>query len=268
LFLAQEHLSPLEGEDYHSHAIFIYALSVLLHGVVFVWQVVGVLRATESHFATHGSQATVWGAQLSTLLLFWLTASYALDSWQMTLPIPQELHPLARMEREHANRYQLSTDPSSTQLLVVGRIEPGITRQVEKLLAESTAIEQVILESDGGNIYEARGLAKLFQQHRLATHVDTTCASACTSAFIGGAPRSMAADARLGFHQYRVAVDYTIIVTDTASEQQRDQQLFTRAGVSRRFVDHMFSRSADSMWWPSATELQEAGVVDVVAGIR
>ena len=122
-------------------------------------------------------------------------------------------------------------------------------------------IELVNLNSVGGNIYEARGLAKLFRTRKLDTHNMHVCASACTTAFVGGLHRSIAPDAKFGFHQYRVDAEYSVIVTDVQKEQDRDAALFLDAGVSKAFVRVMYDQVPQDMWWPTAQELLHAGFI-------
>ena len=119
----------------------------------------------------------------------------------------------------------------------------------------------MVLESEGGNIYEARGLAKLIREAKLSTHVETFCSSACTITFIGGIERTLANGAGLGFHQYRVDADYMVAFTDPLAEQAKDRALFAEAGVSEAFLERMFREDADGMWFPSVAELLAANVI-------
>ena len=87
--------------------------------------------------------------------------------------------------------------------------------------------------------------------------------SACTLAFIGGAERSMASSARLGFHQYRVDANYMVAFSDPEAEQARDKDLFAAAGVSEDFSREMYNKSASDMWFPTHRELLTSGVLSV-----
>ena len=264
VFMLQNALAPAEGSDYSEMRWPLFALVFAAHGVLLAWQVVGVIRAAERHFASHGNMALVWGAQLGAVLMFVMSAVYALGAVQMSFVSPAEPDTLAQMEAEHANKYRISISDNAQWVHIDGNIELGITRAFRTLLAEQAEISTVVLESPGGNIYEGRGLARLFADQGLNTHVEGTCASACTIAFAGGHKRSATLDARLGFHQYRVDANYAIIATDASREQLRDTELFLRAGVDPQFVAQAFSHPATSMWWPSMDELLSARFIDSV----
>lgn len=262
----QQWLRPQDGFDYHDRPLLIFALAITFHGIVFLWQAVGVIRAGERHLRDTGSQAANWGALLGVVAAFWLTASAGLEAYQMTLERPPEERDfLTRMERERASRYTMTVSPDGDRLTFAGTIELGASRSLANLLDGNNTIRLVVLESDGGNIYEARGLSKLLRERGLATRVETACSSACTTAFIGGARRSMGADARLGFHQYRVEEDgRQIILANPAAEQERDRALYEAAGVAPWFLERMFDTEAGGMWFPEPAQLLSARVVQEI----
>ncbi|NND92616.1 MAG: hypothetical protein HKN42_17315 [Granulosicoccus sp.] len=264
IFGAQNVLDPGDGLDYSLHALPVVSATVLVHGLLLLWQLVGVVRAAESDFATRGNLGLVWAVQLGAVLMFLLSAVYALGALQWIIESPVEEDPLARMAREHASRYQLTVSPSGTELALDGSIESGITSAVRQLLHQNPLISQVKLASPGGNVYEARGLAQLFREHQLSTRVEGICSSACTTAFAGGSHRSASPDAALGFHQYRFDASYTIIATDVQTEQQRDADLFRNSGVSDWFINSLFQRPPGDMWWPGLDDLLRANMIHEV----
>ena len=156
IFQAQNALSPAEGQDYSLHTFLVFSATLLFHGLLLIWQLVGVVRAAERDFSTRGNMAVVWAAQLGAVLMFLLSAVYALGATQWTLVTPVEADTLARMAREHASQYQLTVSPSGQQLDIEGSIESGISRAVRNLLASNPQIRQVNLTSPGGNVYEGR----------------------------------------------------------------------------------------------------------------
>ena len=262
LFLAQELLAPAEDADYHRIAIPVLILSFFVNGPLLVWQIVGVLRAGEIHLADTGSQAQVWGAQASMVFLIFLSLGYALQSWQFTRERVIRESYFITFERERRSRY--SVEVGDGVLHFAGPIELGATARVREVLADHPDVWRVILESDGGNIYEGRGLAQLFGERRLATHVEGRCSSACTIAFSGGAARSIAPGGRLGFHQYRVDAGYEVVIANPADEQARDLERFRKAGFSEAFLARVFASRPGEMWFPEVDELVAAGVVQAV----
>ena len=184
---------------YALQCFLVISTTLLFHGLLLDWQLVGVVRTAENHFAFRGNMALVWAAQPDAVLMFLLTAAYALGAIQWTHKLPVEEDVLARMAREHASQYQLPASPSGQQLIIDGSIESGITRAVRGLLRSHPPVQQVYFASPGGSIYEGRALAKRFREHQLDTRTVSICASAGTTAYAGGAMRSASIAATLGF---------------------------------------------------------------------
>ncbi len=260
VFGLQDSLGQIPDVDYSDYRNLVLFGIVAFHIVLLVWGITGVVRSAENHFAENGNMALVWGAQLGAVLLFVLTALYSLEAVQMTMATASKPgdNPLHNMAQQHANEYTLKLSDSNDVLFVDGTIELGMTRAVRALLQEPSTIHTVVLNSQGGNIYEARGLSQLFSDKSVATHVSERCASACTIAFVGGVRRTAGPGASFGFHQYRVDASYTIIVTDVTKEQRRDQQRLLSAGVDSGFVDSVFEQPSSSMWWPALAVLRDA----------
>jgi len=264
LLALQELARPAAYQDYHDWAPAVLTAVVLLHGIVFVWQATGVIRAGEAHIRQHGAIALHWGAQLGVLVAFWLTASSALQAWQMTLEVPEFESFAEEMERERSGKYLISGQPGGV-VLISGTLELGVSKRFAAALAHDPGIREVVLSSVGGNIYEARGLARIFRDNGLSTTVTDECASACTTAFIGGRERQLKSGARLGFHQYKIEADYDVLGADPRGEESKDKALFLAAGVEQSFVARMHSATPGSMWYPGAEELLDAGVVTAIA---
>lgn len=264
LFALQEYLVPAEDTDWSAYGWQFMAWAVFAHGVVLVWQFVGVLRAAEYHQQETGSIASSWGAQLALVPLFFLACIYLLGAWQQIQPVPNNEHFSVTMEKERSGLYKMNIIPSFLAIDFNGSIELGVTKKLKGILESGVPIRLVILESNGGNIYEARGMAKLIESRELQTHVDGNCSSACTSVFMAGKKRTMSDKAKIGFHQYRVDANFSIIAADPQQEQARDLAFFKRRGLSDAFLAKVFDQPSSAMWFPEAAELLEAGVVHEV----
>ena len=130
---------------------------------------------------------------------------------------------------------------------------------LQATLTAESAIHTVRIDSAGGRIPAARGLARLVREFKLDTHVDATCASACTLVFIAGRSRTLGDDAQVGFHGYRLIS--TVLTLDMTTEQTRDIAAFARKGVDPDFMAHAMAVPPDQMWFPTHQELTRAGVV-------
>lgn len=251
----------VDGERRGMPRAFVVFAVLLVHGALFVWQAVGVIRASDVYAEHSGSRATAMGAQLGIVGLLLLTLSYALAGYQTTLaPLPAETF-AERMARERAATYTLDVVDEGRELRLSGLVALGATARLRAELDARPGINRVVLDSVGGNVYEARGLARLFRERGLVTRVERVCASACAVAFIGGERREIGRHARFGLHGYRLDAAHAIIATDPESEQARDRALYANAGVEIDFVDRMFDAPSDAMWWPAPEELLRAGVV-------
>ncbi|MCB1357314.1 MAG: hypothetical protein KDK53_12705 [Maritimibacter sp.] len=243
----------------------VLAFALVFHGGLFVWQAVGVIRAAEAHARSSGAMAPVWGAEIATGLAFLWVLTYGLDAWQASLDRPDHLAIQRETERARAARYSLTPSDDGQSLVLAGSFELGVTDRLAAALAAHPGVAQIVLDSRGGNIYAARGVARLIHDRGLDTLVRGDCSSACTLAFIGGVGRRLAPGGRLGFHQYRSDVGYALLHADPGREQASDRARFEAAGVAPWFLDRMFSAPAADMWYPDRDALIAAGVVTGVA---
>jgi len=228
---------------------------------IFAWQAIGVLRAGEQHVRDLGSVTNTWGAQLGILIVFLFVLSDVWSAWLMTRPAKDLISFSDQMARERAETYTILLSDDNTTLIFSGDIALGATKSLAAILAANPQVATLSLSSSGGNIFEARGLANLAHDAKLNTQAVGVCSSACTIAFIGGVSRQLAPGARLGFHQYRIDATYDLPFANPKAEQERDQEIFRKNGVKDWFVKQMFQEHSGSIWYPSATELQRAGIV-------
>ena len=115
-----------------------------------------------------------------------------------------------------------------------------------------------MLSGPGGRIGAGVEIARMIRNRKLATRVDTECASACTIAFLGGADRSIAPRAKLGFHR----ASFPGMSEDDMFEANRDMKRFLlSAGVAPGFAQRVLDTPADSIWVPTPEELLAARVI-------
>ena len=103
---------------------------------------------------------------------------------------------------------------------------------------------------------------RLFRERKLATHVDTGCASACTIAFLGGVERSIGPKGRLGFHR----ASFPGMGDSDMYESNRGIRRFLiySARLTPEFADRVFETPANSIWVPTPQELLAGGVINRV----
>jgi len=223
---------------------------------------IGLFRAAENNFIAHGNVLKLRAVQMVGLLMILFTLVYTLELVQSVMVYKRQLSRYS--DTAITPEYVLTIDAPAQQLRITGGLDYGISKAVEALLEANPDVVSVVLGSPGGQIYEGRGLARLFIKEQLDTYVYGECSSACATAFIGGEKRTLGPQGKLGFHQYRTdrtRYKKAVLFFDPVEEQQRDRAVFQMRGVKAGFLNTMFQRNADGIWFPSQQELLRAGVV-------
>ena len=247
-------LSTLLSDQYVGKAALV--LTTILWLVLIVWQFTGCFRSASSRVSYSGSALNLYVVFFALLITVIpvlggiLGLSDQFNRAQQDVVLSTEVT---------AKPYTLTLQ-SNEVLAFTGDISFGATKELVSVLAAHPEVKTVLLESDGGVIVEARGMANTILGKGLSTHVNADCFSACTLVYIGGRERSLGSEAKLGFHQYLVDTPYFYPWIDPANEHGKDQQRFASQNVNLTFVSKMYSRDHESLWIPSHAELALAGV--------
>lgn len=253
-----------------AQAVFAACYILLAHAVILPWQIVGLWRSSRRHLEEKGDIAVVTFAQ-AAILVGLVTAAAA------TATTAQRIFGFGTggdVEISDAtSRYVLKvlaedSDvlPVNRGVLIDGRFDLGLSRDLRKLLAETSSIDTIILNSDGGRVFEARGVAKQIVERNLETYVLGHCRSACTIAFIAGVTRILGENGQLGFHSYHL--DGVAALADPLDEQKKDHAFFLQQGVQPDFIARAFATPHEDMWHPDIGRLLGSGVVDHVVEAR
>jgi hypothetical protein len=226
--------------------------------LVSIWQLVGIWRSAGRHVGRGGRKVWAILAQVSVGL-----GTAMLAAQLVTSAIPQMLE-LGRIWAGDAElaEHEIRLLPGGRELSYSGAITYGVTEEVRRALDAAPGVRVIHLDSRGGRLVEAQHLRDLIAARGLATYVGQFCASACTSAFMGGRERWLAPGAKLGFHQASTPGGLSIM---TALEVAEEKQALIRSGVSQAFAARAFDAPPTSMWYPSAQELLAARVVTGIA---
>ena len=169
-----------------------------------------------------------------------------------------------RIEPAQEQRFTLHFDQHRQQLHVTGIMEIGILPAFREMLAKHPDSIAVAFNSNGGNIYQARGLARLIMLNGLDTYVDEDCYSACTIAYVAGKSRYMSPNGRLGFHQYSMNSRMLNHRIDIKKEQARDLSFFKSRIPGGMFIDQIFSSESAELWVPKQKDLLASGVIHAI----
>ena len=245
----------IASETAVTSAVFIYFIVVKL--IIYPWQVVGVFRACDFSVKSDVSRFAAMTAQVALVLSLAAILVTTIGTYQTLQAYKQEL--IESREILPAPLYSLELIKQNTLIYLRGPFQIGITNKVEKLIEQYPEVNGIILNSDGGQIYEGRGLARLIRENKLETIALDKCLSSCTTAFVAGTTRTLGTGSRLGFHQYKT---YSVIPSiNVENEQAKDIAIFVNQGVSAEFIEKIFIQPPEGMWWPEIEELVAAGVV-------
>jgi hypothetical protein len=159
---------------------------------------------------------------------------------------------------EELNDLALSVSPDGTTLHIDGGYSMSSDQAVRRALEQNPKIREVVLAGPGGRIGAGAEIGRMIRNRKLATRVDTACASACTIAFLGGTDRSIAPSGKLGFHR----ASFPGMSADDMFEANRDMKRFLlSAGVAPDFAQRVLDTPGDSIWVPTPEELLAARVI-------
>ncbi len=162
---------------------------------------------------------------------------------------------------EALDTLEVSVSPDGTTLNVEGAYGTRSAEAVRNALEKNPSIRRVVLAGPGGRIGTAFEINRMIRNRRLATRVDTGCASACTIAFLGGTDRSISPSGRLGFHQG----SFPGMGSNDMYESNRDMRRFLVAsGVTPEFAQRVTDTPHDEIWTPTPQELLAGRVVQSV----
>ena len=255
-------------EDPVAVAVITVAFFLVFHVLVFAWQVVGVVRACDAYQSHFGASGLTLIAYVGIAGVAALTLTSAVGALLLLFQEPEGEPAYLAWERERTARYSLGPDAEDPALLrFTGSFELGVTRRLTALLEDRPEVRGIVLDSPGGHIYEARGVAALVQRYGLDTYVLGRCNSACTTVFIAGKTRTLGPAGRLGFHQHWMDADYPVYLVDEATEMQKDLAFYEAQGIAADFLERVFITPHDGLWFPSQAEMLAAGVATRIGGL-
>ena len=155
----------------------------------------------------------------------------------------------------------VSVSSDGSTLNVEGAYGTRSAETVRTALEKNPSVRRVVLAGPGGRIGTAFEINRMIRNRKLATRVDTGCASACTIAFLGGSDRSISPSGRLGFHQG----SFPGLGTNDMYESNRDMRRFlVSSGVTPEFAQRVTDTPHDEIWTPTLQELLAGRVVQHV----
>lgn len=237
----------------------------LFHLLVLGWQIRGVIKACDRYMSELGSFSTLLLVQAGMVACIFLTLFFVLGAFQSLFEDPEAMYKNRFVKSPSLlGEYTLNLNDDGTRLHMKGDFNIGLTRDLETFLKKNTAINSIVLASNGGLVAEGRAVAKLIKKFRLDTYVFDECKSACMTAYIGGVTRYLGARGKLGFHQFTLDSRQKTPYIDPEEEQKIDLAFYTEQKIDSDFLGKVFQTSHADIWFPATQELLAAGVVHKV----
>lgn len=233
----------------------ILAMTIVSYIVVYPWQIIGLWRSANR--STLQDNKNFWPVVVKLLIVFGVLAS--LVETNNERQFYEDLY-YDGFQLSEVKNYNVTHDGSTMYL--DGDFDYGISEEVKTILERNPGIDNIVLDSDGGLLFEGSELSRLILTNSLNTYTYKGCLSACTIAFISGNKRFIRQGARLGFHQYSYYREMSEIeALPLFNLQSNDANFFRKRGVNVEFTNNMYRASPDDMWYPTETELFENGLV-------
>ncbi|SVC71703.1 uncharacterized protein METZ01_LOCUS324557, partial [marine metagenome] len=231
IFVAYWTFAGPRTEDPVFLARVILTFSVAGYVLIYPWQFVGLWRSANRY--TIEKTRTFWPRVVKLLIILGVLGSLV----ELTLERQSYVdlyHHSFQLTKEH--NYDVTLEGNT--IFLDGDLDYGISEDVEKIILDNPNVDSIVLDSDGGLLYEGSELSVLILTNSLNTYTNKGCHSACTIAFISGNRRYISKGARLGFHQYSYyRKQSTIEKLASFDLQQDDANLFRKRGVSQEFID-------------------------------
>lgn len=221
------------------------AIGFSLIGIVAIWQLVGVWRASSVAKEPGRSWFTRWFARS-------ISAVTAPIGLAMVTAAPGGMAALheAATDQDEIGRQGHSVEAGEQTLQLSGFMSWGLLDQVNNAFAQNPGINTVVMNSPGGHIQVGTRLYELFRARGVDTVAEGLCGSACTIAFIGGKERILNKGARLGFHS---AAGSGQVLIEAAN--QKLISTFREFGAGDAFIDQMLATPPEDVWYPDRKQL-------------
>ncbi|WP_370228760.1 hypothetical protein [Cognatishimia sp.] len=247
-----------------------FALIIIADLFVFAYQVVRFVNAASLFYNDTGRFWTIVGASVGYVVaglvtfVLWFQAFMVVDaalSGNRSARTTTDNSPSILETRAPPKRFRMHLSLDGRVLTYDGIMSSGMMNELEPLMSQSPDLQQITLNSPGGNLYEARRFAQRVLQYGLDTHVAIECSSSCLLAFTAGANRTLGPGAQLGFHRYGLDFKQLMPYAEADVERLQDQRFFEQQQIDSRFIERYFQDDRRALWYPHKNELLDAGII-------
>jgi hypothetical protein len=258
--LQQELMALSLDDDPRWMARFALLNVVLVYGVIYPWQLVGVWRSARRYRARQLRPRWALASQVVVALSVLITGATLVFS----APTYRDIVSIGFGSDRYGTFSVSRIGDGGSLLHFEGYLGYRAAREVRAAIGEEAPVQAIVLDSPGGWIASGRGLARVIEEAGLDTYSFSGCHSACVTAFLAGRNRYLADEARLGFHQYAVPFEGLDAYSNMTVEQHRDLQYFRQQGVRPEFLARLFQAPHEDAWFPTQRELIAARAISGV----
>lgn len=229
---------------------------------LYLWQLIRYSTAAGAYLTETGRFWTVTAGGA----FFLFSAVLMLSLWAILFAGTQtsafRQGPDAEASTARPERFSLRVSDDRQSIAFSGVMVQGMMAEVEKTVSGLPTLNSFVLDSPGGDLYEARELARFIQKKGFNTHVTRECSASCLLAFMAGRTRSLGQGAQLGWHRY--GLDFTQLITfvSPAAELPKDRMFYLSHGVSSAFLDKALAEERSAIWYPTRSEMVNAGILN------
>ena len=253
--------------------VWLYVAAILIDFIVLFFQGYRVFSQTQAYGLATGRFLTVLAiyaasivAALLTVYIWWLVfIEIERNISQREFVMPEKSQVIQSKtvaeSRRPQERYRVDISFDRKTLVLEGVMANGMMSAMDQILTQSPRLETVVLDSPGGDIFEARQFANRIQQYNLNTKVLVECSASCLIPFMAGQARTMGAGAKLGFHRYGLDFKQLRPYLDLESERIKDKAFFESRSISGVFMQMYMSEDRRALWYPKRSFLYDSGVI-------
>lgn len=175
---------------------------------------------------------------------------------------------------------QIYVSDDGATLYLIGPVNYGTYFDFMRVVRKNPKIKTLFLGSEGGTAVDGLLIANQTRRRGFNTHVGHYCASTCTQIFMAGTKRSAHPLAKIGFHKSYLVDEKGVVIADKvlAEGEEKDpanlsealgldgdaalRLSYSRAGLTKAFIDHVLTVPGSEMWHPERAELESEGVLN------
>lgn len=248
--------------SYSLRAISFASIGILLFSVTaWLWSIVGIWRSADHHVARGGTYSWASAARVMVVLGFIAMAGNLSTT---ILPQVKELALIA-IGNDPLGEIVIKVSANGQSVIAIGTLREGSAAKIQKILDAAPGATTLVLNSNGGRLFEAQQLARAVRNRNLDTYVEHQCVSACTYIFLAGRDRVATPNAKIGFHQ----PSFPGLDADTQRFMMQDMiNVYRATGLPDEFIQRIGRTSPEDMWYPTREELIDSNVITRISHRR